>query len=161
MGKTRLDAMALAGFKPDPGNGKRLDHRTDIAARVRELAMLGAEAAGVHIGRTLEEVARCAYSNMRDLFDLNEAGDPVFRDITKLPIEVAAAIREVKLDKEGRIVGVKLHDKASALNMLISYLTGVPAIPPDRPEHPESNPQTHDAADDWNDLVAGRGPGVH
>lgn len=118
-GIPRLKAYELAGYQPEPGNAKRLEHREDVRARIREITEIGAELAGVHRGRILAEQASIAFANLYDYLKKDADGKVVFEnglplfDLTSLTREQWAAVTDIV---GGRPV---FHDKVGVLRDLL------------------------------------------
>jgi hypothetical protein len=117
-GKTPIQAMEAAGYKPAPANARKLANSPEIKARRSELFRQHADFLSVDMARVLMEQARIAYSNMADFWERGPDGKGwQLKDLTTLPREVMAAVREVKIGKDGEPT-IKLHDKVAALAML-------------------------------------------
>lgn len=123
-GKSQADAYAAAGYKPSEPHASRLASSGKVQARVAELAGKGAERAIVDIGRTLAEMARIGFSDLRKAFDGNRLLHP-----SEWPDDVAAAISSVEVvvrpigdgDVE-HIHKIKFWDKNSALEKIAKHL---------------------------------------
>ena len=135
-GKHVFDAYKHAGFKrPRDSNARRLRNTPEIRERVKEIALVFAEEAGVHSGAVQLELARLAFANMRDYVVIGKDGLP-YVDLSELTREQAAAISEFSVDTiEGKEreadgkskptvtrVKFKLHDKRGALSDLAKIL---------------------------------------
>lgn len=70
-GRTAEEAYAAAGYKPNRGNAARLKANESIARRVGELVAKGAQRAEATVARTLQELARLGFSDIRKAFDKN------------------------------------------------------------------------------------------
>jgi len=125
VGVGRLEAQTIAGYKPDKGNAKRLDHRPEGRAYMQEIATEAAELAGVHLGRVLLELAHIGYANMADytkaVDGIGGRGGRLVHDLSNLTREQAAAIKEYAFDSKGR-PKLTLHDKRAALADLLKFL---------------------------------------
>jgi len=128
-GKHVFDAYKHAGFKrPRDSNARRLRNTPEIRERVKEIALVFAEEAGVHSGAVQLELARLGFSNMQDYVEIGEDGLP-YVNLKKLTREQAAAISEFSVDTiESKDkptvtrVKFKLHDKRGALSDLAKIL---------------------------------------
>jgi hypothetical protein len=151
-GVPATEAMALAGFKkPLASNARRLRNMPHVRERIEALWADAARLCGVTIGRTLLELTRIAYSRLPDLFEAAPEGDGIkVRDITKLPAELASAIREIKIGNDGAVI-VKMHDKVGALAALQKYTERMLEPPPAVAE--ASRQPAFEAADEWTELV--------
>lgn len=125
-GKTALEAYKLAGFKkPLDSNARRLRNTGPIRERVKELSLVAAELAGVHLGAIQAEMARIAYANPADMMRMDgEKLYPVFDSTRPITRELAAAISELGFDSKGR-PKVKMHDKRAALSDLGKMVGGI------------------------------------
>lgn len=129
------EAYVTAGYADNPAstphNARRLRNTPDIQARVKELALEGAELAGVHLGAILHETGKLAFANMLDYVRIGTDGLP-YVDLSALTREQAAAIAEVTVDtiaatrkkREVTRVKFKLHDKLGALGNLAKMIGG-------------------------------------
>jgi len=104
----------------------RLLNNSKIAARIAETITKAADKTALTLERTLREIARICYADVRQLFD--EHGRALH--LTELNPDIAAAIlvyevRE-KFDKNGKVVAsrlkIKLHDKAAMLELALRHL---------------------------------------
>jgi phage terminase small subunit len=128
-GKHVFDAYKHAGFKrPRDSNARRLRNTPEIRERVKEIALVFAEEAGVHSGAVQLELARLGFANMCDYVEIGDDGLP-YVNLRKLTREQAAAISEFSVDTiEGKDkptvtrVKFKLHDKRGALSDLAKIL---------------------------------------
>lgn len=130
-GMPRLEAMEKAGYKASAANARRLDNSVDIRNRVAELYRLHGDFVSADIARVMIEQARIAYSNIADFWEATEDGGLRLKDLSKLPRELTACIREIKIGKDGEPT-IKLHDKPGALQALQRYLDPDPLPPEDR-----------------------------
>lgn len=125
-------AAIEAGYSPAAAGqtGYKLLRREDVQAFLAEARARACDAADVDAARVVRELARIAFSDMRDLMtwgskevDLPGAegvkvqmpfADP--HDSSTLSPDVSAAVAEVSVGKAG--FKIKLHDKLSALDKL-------------------------------------------
>jgi hypothetical protein len=120
-GKTPLEAMEVAGYKPRPENARRLANSPEVRQRLttffsQERNMIEIEAMRVRRERDI-----IAYSNIANYFEPvvengRATGRVRVKDFTKLPREIAAAIQSIKPTKLGW--EIKLHDKDAALRAI-------------------------------------------
>lgn len=134
-GKTPIEAMVAAGYKSAPANARKLANCPEIKARRSELFRQHAEFLSADIARVVIEQTRIAYSNMADFWERTAEGGWKLKDLTTLPREVMAAIREVKIGKDGEPT-VKLHDKVAALALLQRTLEPRPRADDDEVDVP-------------------------
>jgi phage terminase small subunit len=132
-----LDAKksAIAAGYSEQFAGKtatRLMRREDIRHRIRELMKERTEATKVTAERVVAELARLAFSNMKDIMRWDREGVEWF-DSDELDRHITAAIQEVKettrswVDDEGNDVetlirSIKLHPKLTALQELAKHV---------------------------------------
>lgn len=121
-------AAIRAGYKSDNANvtGPRLLANVGIASEIAKRTEKAVERLELSAERVLEEYARVAYSDVRDLFD--DAGNML--PIKQLPAHVAASIAGVEVNKRNLTAGdgqidtvlkVKRWDKVKALDSLAQY----------------------------------------
>lgn len=127
-------AALLAGFAPGSAakRASLLLKRSDVSARVRELVDTALKQADITADRTLLELARVGYSDIRSIFD--EHGNLI--PVRELPHDVAASIEgvdvvmttEERVGADGqpvkvttRTVKVRRGGKLAALRMLAQY----------------------------------------
>ena len=91
-GKTKDEAYREAGFKPHRGNAARLSANESVQRRVRELLQHAARRTEASVARTLEEMARLAFSDIRLVLD--EQGRPM--PLPSWPDHMAAAVQSVE-----------------------------------------------------------------
>jgi phage terminase small subunit len=136
------EAYAAAGFKPNPGNARRLKMNEAVAkrvealldrrSRIEETATKNAvERLSITKERILEELASIAFVNMADYMRAGKDGDP-YLDFSALTRAQAAALSEVTVEDfaEGRgenaravrRIKFKLWDKKGALIDLGKHL---------------------------------------
>lgn len=120
-GKTPLEAMEIAGYKPRPENARRLANSPEVRARLSTFFAQERNLVEIEVMRVRRERDCIAYSNISNYFEpVLENGKPTGRvrvkDFTQLPREIAAAIQSIKPTKLGW--EIKLHDKDAALRAI-------------------------------------------
>lgn len=120
-GKTPLEAMEIAGYKPSPANARRMANSFEVRARLSTFFAQERNLVEIEVMRARRERDCLAYSNIANYFEpVMEGGKPTGRvrvkDFTQLPREIAAAIQSIKPTKLGW--EIKLHDKDSALRAI-------------------------------------------
>ena len=136
------EAYATAGYKPNPGNARRLKLDKAVAKRIEALldrrnyidetaTKRAVEKLSITKERILEELASIGFANMADYMTAGSDGDP-YLDFSSLTRAQAAALSEVTVEdfKEGRgdnardvrRIKFKLWDKKGALVDLGKYL---------------------------------------
>lgn len=127
-GASQTDAAISAGYsrKSAVKQGARLQTNADILARIRELASRASEKAELSAVRTLEELRRLAFADIRTLFDAS--GN--LRPIHSLSQEEAACIAGFEVIIKNAQAGdgitdtvhkVKVLDKTKSLEMLAKH----------------------------------------
>jgi hypothetical protein len=127
-GELRHQAYKKAGYDGNLDNARRLANKREIKARVSELFSEALEYQDVNIVKVVTRIDRIGRA---DIADLLEAGGKHFKDITKLPKELTAAIESVEI-QDGK-VKVKLCDKLGANTTLLKHFGGMPS------EHPQGD----------------------
>jgi hypothetical protein len=156
-GKTPIEAMAAAGYKPAPANARKLANSPEVKARRTELFRAHADFLSADIARALIEQARIAYSNIADFWEVVSvpAGDGGvgevlewrIKDVTAMPRELTAAIQKIKISKDGR-PEITLFDKVAVLRDLRNTRE------PEQPTKPAGDqPPSYDANDNWSELT--------
>lgn len=118
------DAAIRAGYTPARASAvaARLLRRPAIAAAIDKARALRSQGMSVTADRVLEEYARIAFADFRNLFDWGPQG------VTLRPKEMlsdvdAAAIASIELPAtNGRGGKLRLHDKKAALDKLARHL---------------------------------------
>lgn len=114
--------------------GYKLLRREDVQRYLAERRAELAASTGVTLERTVAEIARVAFADMRDVMqwgtrdvDVSDTltvpmafAEP--KDSNELSPDVAAAVAEVSQGKTG--FKIKLHSKTNALDMLMKHLGG-------------------------------------
>lgn len=95
----------------------RLLANSKVAARVAELRAPALAAASMSVERTLRELACVAYADPRRLFGQDGRG----KRLDELDRDTAAALAQVDLDDDGRIIGFRFCDKNAALGMAMKH----------------------------------------
>lgn len=122
----QLEAYRLAGFAPHRGNCYRLTRRPDVAARIDELMAEAREYLDLRIIKALVKVGRVADALVPAYYEAVADGTLRVRDPTALPAMMQDAIADIELDQDGRPLRVKLHDKMTALAILLKHFGGLP-----------------------------------
>lgn len=118
-------AYVAAGYKDSPASATRLSKSIKIQARIDELLGPTAARAEITIERTLRELAKIGFADIRQASkwratrsslasdgsdEINTRTEIVLMDSDSIPDDVAAAISEVRQDKDGTVV-VKMHPR--------------------------------------------------
>jgi phage terminase small subunit len=136
-GASNGDAYAKAGYEsgnPDSvrAASARLLATVSIRSRVKEIQEVAAKRTGITIERTLLELAKVGYADIRkavkwgDGVAVERNGETVFANgvclvnSEEIDDDTAQAICEVKQTKEG--VSIKFHDKLGALEKIGKHL---------------------------------------
>jgi phage terminase small subunit len=146
-GTVSAQAYIAAGFKAATLHtaevgAHRLMKNPEIRQRIGELQKTGEEEAASSVSRTIQEMARIAYSDIRNAvnwsgavvkeetkttedgdvteYTLRAENQVVVVDSKRLDAATAAAIQEVSQTKDGAI-RVKMHAKMPALNALLEH----------------------------------------
>jgi phage terminase small subunit len=128
MGKSHRVAYLDAGYKSAPdsadASAARLLADAKVAARVSELQVEAAKQTSATAARVLEEMAKLAFANMADFFQVGADGAPRL-DWGSLTRDQKAALQEVTVDiftdgrgddaREVRRVKFRLADKRAVL----------------------------------------------
>lgn len=123
-------AYQRAGYRTK-GHGasveaSRLLQKPKIQAYLSQLRSRVSRNAEVTLERTLQEIARVAYSNITDVLSFDGTG-VIFRDSAELPEDVTAAIasissQSITTEGETRVtMRAKMHNKVAALNFLADF----------------------------------------
>lgn len=126
-----IKAYASAGYVPHRGNARRLAQKSEVQQRVMELTEQAAELANITAARVLVEIDRVGRANLGDFIepDVDMNGKPngkwKFKDLTKLPRALMAAIQSIDYDSNGK-PSIKLHDRNQANFTLLKHLGGLP-----------------------------------
>lgn len=129
-------AAVDAGFSEKTAGqiGYKLLRREDVQQYLAERRAALAASTGVTLERTVAEIARVAFADMRDVVEWGtrdvDVSDTLSvpmafaepKDSTTLSPDVAAAVAEVSQGKTG--FKIKLHSKTNALDMLMKHLGG-------------------------------------
>jgi len=124
-GHSATEAYEAAGYKPHRQAASRLLANVDVQQRVEELQEGGANRAEITIQRTLEEIGRIGFSDLRQAFDSN--GNLLRPEAW--PDGLAAAISSVEVTTkslgEGEVEHIhklRLWDKNAALEKIAKHL---------------------------------------
>jgi hypothetical protein len=163
-GKPEQEAMAAAGLKWSPANGRRFRNSPDVRARLKELFEQDRLFYAADALRAVREREHVAYARISNYYEdvLGEDGKPTgairFKGFARLTDQEVAAIASIKPTKTG--YEIKLHDKNAALHAIQARVDPLPLRLPDddAPGAGKSagDTQTHDADDSWDQLVASR-----
>src|SRR4051812_32080750 len=126
-GKTPMEAMEIAGYKPRPENARRLANSPEVRERLSSFFSQERNMIEIEAMRVRRERDCIAYSNVANYFEpVMENGKATGRikvkDFTQLPREIAAAIQSIKPTKLGW--EIKLHDKDAALRAIERRVEG-------------------------------------
>ncbi len=115
----------------------------EVAARAARL--------GITPERVLEEYARIAFSNLRDIAEWGpgEGGLQVKPSKDLTPAQVAAIAEIVASACTGTVYRIKLHDKKPVLDAIARYLGMLPPIKP----APNEEEPTEDEGEDPHDFI--------
>lgn len=91
------EAGRIAGYK-EKSKAWAIAHRPDVQARVQELIEQRFSKVSITAERTMKELARIAYADIRDLYDEN--GDLL--PVHMLPDDVAATVARIEVEIESR-----------------------------------------------------------
>lgn len=116
---------------PHRGNAYRVERRPEIQERIKELVSQAAELADITAARVLVEIDRVGRANLLDFIepDVGMDGKPngkwKFKDFSKLPRSLTAAIQSIDYDSNGK-PSLRLHDRNQANFTLLKHLGGLP-----------------------------------
>jgi phage terminase small subunit len=119
-GKTINQAYIDAGYWENNGNAGMMNKNPDVVARVTELKQQFVERIIVSKQEVLTELRNLALSDLRKAVEWGPSGVNL-KSSNEIDDEVAAAISEVKEDKDGKI-SIKFHNKFAALEALGRHL---------------------------------------
>ncbi|WP_417463088.1 terminase small subunit [Kordiimonas sp.] len=123
-----IDAAYIdAGYKPNRSNAARMNTNEHIQQRIKELQDAAAKLAEIDAALVLDEIARLAFSDIRELFDQNGSLLPV----AAIPERAAKAVQSIKVSSK-RVPGsaadetivtteIKFWDKNAALGQLFKH----------------------------------------
>jgi phage terminase small subunit len=129
-GMTADAAYAAAGYTPSRKNAARLKANEGIRARVEVILSRGAQKAEIDVAKTLTELGRVGFSDIRRLFH----DDGSLKQPHELDDDIAAAVASMEVvirnagkDEDGnpiieRVAKLKLWDKNSALEKIAKHL---------------------------------------
>jgi phage terminase small subunit len=129
-GEVLEEAYEQAGFKRDASNARKLLYQkvpasSLIQGRVEELKQEGAEKNAITVDRVLQEWARMAFSDLRDVMDWGRPGlNMALKASDEIPDDAALAIQSVseEMTATGFKYKIQMHDKKAALAFLSKYL---------------------------------------
>lgn len=129
-GQSQIDACKAAGYEPHDSAATRLSDDPAVAARVEELIHDAARVAGIDAVRTIKELGRIGFSDLRNAFD--SAGrlktpEDWTDDFAASVASVKVVTRNVGKTAEGLpeveyVTEIKQWDKNSALEKLAKHL---------------------------------------
>lgn len=118
-------AAERAGYSPAnaPSTGARLKTRPNVKARIAAAMAERTERTRIRQDRVVMELARLAFSDIREFADWDGEGVRI-RDSQGMGPEQSACIAEIveTPGKDGRKLRVKLHGKTRALEVLCRHL---------------------------------------
>lgn len=129
-GKSDKEAMAAAGLKWSPANGRRFRNSPDIRGRLKELFEGDRPYLLLDALKAKREREAIAYARIGNYFAdvLDEAGKPTgeirfkgFAELTDAEVAAIASIKPTKLGYE-----IKLHDKDSSLRAIEARVDPLP-----------------------------------
>lgn len=126
-GHNGTQAAITAGFSPNGANGTGVGllKEPEVAAMLARMEAKALQAADLTIERTLQELARVAYSDPRKMFTSDGAPIPVHEMTDDVAATVAAVdVRTIKgkRSKATTTTNIKLWDKGTALEKAMKHL---------------------------------------
>lgn len=114
-------------------NGCKLLKNTKVAAYVSELQAQRSQRTQITADRVLQEIARIAFANIRQVASFNKEKGVEFKDSSELTDDETAAIAEVSSKKTTRSgengelvetvdIKMKMHNKIAALELAAKHL---------------------------------------
>lgn len=123
-------AYKRAGYKATGNvaevNGARLLKHPEVQAIIQAQAKSDLEEIKVDALRILQELARIAFADLRDLYGPNGC----LLSPTVLSAKVAATIASIEIDKRSGNMKYKYHDKIAALALLAKHVGLLKDAPP-------------------------------
>lgn len=126
-GLNKTQAAITAGYAPKSADvaGRRLYGNATVKRLIAQATEKAADIAGLSVERTLQEVARLAYSDPRRLY----RPDGQLRPVHELDADTAATVASVEVDEIkagdagviGHTVKIKHWDKNAALEKAMKY----------------------------------------
>jgi hypothetical protein len=119
----------LESYQADPEPMlMRSNVRNAIHERVQEIARSRA----ISTDRLVQELSSIAFSNIGELFDIDQLTDEVVYDFTKLTPTQWAAIKSIRIETVGikKQFKVEMHSKIEALGYLVRILEAVDSESP-------------------------------
>ncbi|MDQ7830712.1 MAG: terminase small subunit [Desulfovibrionaceae bacterium] len=145
-------AAERAGYSPRtaPSTGARLKNLPHVKARIEAAMAERTARTRIRQDRVVMELARLAFSDIREFADWDEGGVRI-RDSGGMGPEQSACIAEIveTPGKEGRKLRVKLHGKTRALEVLCRHL-GLFEKAPRQTEGAVIQVVTHIPEPDWD-----------
>ena len=120
------DAYLRAGYKGCRASARassaRLLANVSIQSYLSELREQASDRTEVTLDRTLQEIARVAFSDITDVLNFDST-KVTFKDSGELPADVTAAIESVShtFSDKGERRAVKMHNKLAALGLLAKF----------------------------------------
>ena len=129
-GMSADSAYAAAGYRPNRSNAAQLNAKQHVRARVAEITARGAARAEIDIARTLTELGRLGFSDIRRLMDANGNLKPIHDlddDIAAAVASIEVVSRPVGKNPDGSteieyVHKVKLWPKNAALDTIAKHL---------------------------------------
>ena len=90
-----------------------------VQEKIRKIAYERIAKTDLTIENTLTELARLAYSNIKDYVKHADDRFVYFKNINDIPYELSAAIESLEQTEKG--IKVKLHNKGKALEMALRH----------------------------------------
>ncbi|MEM7173283.1 MAG: terminase small subunit [Pseudomonadota bacterium] len=119
-------AALRAGYAPSAAKNRSyiLLRQPEIAAAVAEAMMERSRRTGITADKVLNEYARLAFSDLRQVTDWGPDGvlPKAAKDLNPDQARAIAEVTETKSKTGGGTVRVKLHDKKGALDALARHL---------------------------------------
>ncbi len=114
-------AAIRAGYSPRRASefGYSLLQKNTVQAAIEAAQRARSARTGVTADRVVQEIARVAFSSLRDVMTWGPDGAQVRRD-DEITSEAAAAIAEITETNAG--VKIKLHNKVAALDQLAKHV---------------------------------------
>ena len=101
--------------------GSRLLTNVKVQEKIRKIAYERIAKTDLTIENTLTELARLAFSNIKDFVKKGDENLVIFKNIDDIPDELAAAIEAIKYNRE-KGIEFKLHSKTKALELCLRHL---------------------------------------
>jgi phage terminase small subunit len=129
-GSSASEAYASAGYGADDGNAARLKSDEAVTARIEELLQDAARVAGIDTVRTIKELGRIGFSDLRNAFDKDgrlKTPEDWSDDFAASVASVKVVTRNAGKTAEGLpeveyVTEIKQWDKNSALEKIAKHL---------------------------------------